>query len=169
MAKETLDVSKLLAGGPYVLTIGGTNVGSFKSPALSFEYSVLEHLVDYPPAPDYVIKNSERATLAVNLEEWSLDNVRFFLGAEAPEAGCTVLAIGGRADIPELKDIELEIVFPDKDKKMVVKFFRAQVSSGASVSFNDEMNEWSALPLTLTILKDPNNNNRLGTWYTPEG
>jgi len=165
MAKETLNVTKLLSGGPWTLKIGGTNVGSFKSPSLTFDFSTLEHKVGYPPANDYVIKNAEGATLSVNLEEWNLDNVLFFLGAARPESGCTIIAIGGSSDIPELEDIEMEIVFPDQNKKMVIHFHKGQVASGGSVSFNDEMNEWSALPLTLTILKDSENNGELGTWY----
>ena len=165
MPKETLDVSKLLSGGPWTLTIGGSNVGSFKSPSLTFDFSTLEHKVGYPPANDYVIKNSESATLSVNLEEWNLDNVLFFLAAARPESGCTIIAIGGGSAIPELEDIEMEIVFPDQDKKMVIHFHKGQVASGGTVTFNDEMNEWSALPLTLTILKDSDNNGELGTWY----
>ena len=165
MAKETLDVSKLLAGGPWTLKIGGSNVGSFKSPSLAFDFSVLEHKVGYPPANDYVIKNAESATLSVNLEEWNLDNVLFFLAAARPESSCTIIKIGGAADIPILEEIEMEIVFPNQDKKMVIHFHKGQVASGGSVTFNDEMNEWSALPLTLTILKDTDNNGELGTWY----
>ena len=165
MAKETLDISKLLSGGPWTLTIGGSNVGSFKSPSLTFDFSTLEHKVGYPPANDYVIKNAESATLSVNLEEWNLDNVLFFLAAARPESGCTIIAIGGGSAIPELEDIEMEIVFPDQDKKMVIHFYKGQVASGGTVSFNDEMNEWTPLPLTLTILKDSDNNEELGWWY----
>ena len=39
MPKETLDVTKLLSGGPWTLTIGCSNVGSFKSPSLTFDFS----------------------------------------------------------------------------------------------------------------------------------
>lgn len=171
MAIKTISVSDLLAGGPYTLKIGNEDVGSFKSPSLTFEYTTLEHLVGYPPTPDHVIKNSETATLSVNLEEWNVSNVARFLGVDVT-SGATTLTIGGTAGVPELNSIELEIVFPDilgeagaqYKKQMKLFFHRAQVASGGTVAFSDDMGEWSALPLTLTILKDPNTNT-LGTWF----